>query len=107
MSKVLDIKDGDLTPLLKEADKLIFVDFWAEWCGPCKMVGPVVEELATEYENITFTKVNVDENPESTALYAVRSIPTFVVIKNNEVVYRHVGAAPKSFFVQKLKSLME
>ncbi len=77
----------------------VFVDFWAEWCGPCRMVGPVVEELANDYDGkIKFVKVNVDEANELASKYNVFSIPTLVVIKNGEVVSQQVGAASKESY---------
>ena len=79
------------------------VDFWAEWCGPCRMVGPVVEELAKEYDGKAVVgKVNVDNNPQVAMKYGIRSIPTILFIKNGEVVDRSVGAVPKSQLAGKL-----
>ena len=75
----------------------VLVDFWAEWCGPCRMIGPVVEELSNDYaEKAVVGKVNVDENPGVSAQFGIRSIPTILFIKNGEVVDRNVGAAPKA-----------
>lgn len=77
----------------------VFVDFWAEWCGPCRMVGPVVEELASEYEGkVNFVKVNVDQAGELASKYSVFSIPTLVIIKNGELVSQQVGAASKESY---------
>jgi len=107
MSKVREVSDEELQSLLIDSDKPIFIDFWAEWCGPCKMVGPVIDELSNDFNSsMEFVKVNVDEYPNYAAHYGVRSIPTFIVIKDNELVYRHSGAAPKSFFVEKISSLI-
>lgn len=108
MSKVQNITDDELGNLLSESTKPIFIDFWAEWCGPCKMVEPVIDELSIEYdEDMIFVKLNVDENPKSAAIYGVRSIPTFIVIKNNELLYRHSGAVPKSFLGEKISSILK
>ncbi len=75
----------------------VVVDFWAEWCGPCKMIGPALEELATQYgDKIKIAKVNVDENPQSPAMMGVRGIPTLFMFKDGEVVSHKVGAAPKA-----------
>ncbi|TYB77754.1 thioredoxin [Maritimibacter fusiformis] len=75
----------------------VVVDFWAEWCGPCKMIGPALEELATQYgDKIKIAKVNVDENPQSPAMMGVRGIPTLFMFKDGEVVSQKVGAAPKT-----------
>ncbi|MCX6243121.1 MAG: thioredoxin [Bacteroidetes bacterium] len=87
-----------------KADKLVVVDFSAEWCGPCRMVSPIIHELAAEYEGRIITgEVNVDENPQVTMNYKVRNIPTVLFFKNGEVVDKQVGAVPKSNY----KALVE
>jgi thioredoxin 1 len=89
------------------ADKVVMVDFWAEWCGPCRMVGPIVEELANEYgDQAVIGKVNVDENPEISMRFGIRNIPTILFLKNGEVVDKQVGAVPKHQLEEKLKSHM-
>lgn len=108
MSKVIDINEDQLQSLLGDSEMPVFIDFWAEWCGPCKMVGPVIDELSNEFDSsMKFVKVNVDENPTLTATYGIRTIPTFIVIKNNDLVYRHSGAVPKSFLAEKISSLIK
>ena len=86
----------------------VFVDFWAEWCGPCRMVGPVVEELAGDYgERVKFVKVNVDKASELASKYRVYSIPTLVVVKGGEVVATQVGAANKSHYKDMIDRVLE
>ncbi|MDA8692613.1 thioredoxin [Saprospiraceae bacterium] len=86
-----------------DSDKLVVVDFWAEWCGPCRMVSPIIDELSTEYEGkAVIGKVNVDHNSEISTKYGVRSIPTILLIKNGEVVEKHVGATTKAVLEEKM-----
>ena len=82
----------------------VLVDFWAEWCGPCRMIGPVVEELATEYQGkLKVCKVDVDQAPNTASEYGVMSIPTIAIFKNGEVVDKLVGAVPKASLVEKIE----
>jgi thioredoxin 1 len=104
MGKTLVLTDSTFEQTIN-SDKPVLVDFWAEWCGPCRMIGPVVEELATDYEGkAIIAKLNVDENPETTAKFGVRSIPTLLVFKNGQVVDKQVGAVPKSVLAGKLQA---
>jgi thioredoxin 1 len=104
MAKALEITDANFEELLKSGQPIL-VDFWAEWCGPCKMIGPVVEELAGDFEGKAIIgKLNVDDNPQVTAKFGVRSIPTLLVFKNGEVVDKQVGAVPKTVLADKISA---
>jgi len=102
MGKTIELNDSNFDEAIK-GDKPVLVDFWAEWCGPCKMIGPVVEELAGDYEGKAIVaKVNVDENPQVAGRFGIRSIPTLLVFKGGQIVDKQVGAVPKSVLAQKL-----
>ncbi|QLH34190.1 MAG: thioredoxin [Cyclobacteriaceae bacterium] len=104
MGKTIELTDSTFDQAIN-SEKPVLVDFWAEWCGPCKMIGPVVEELAGDYEGkAVVAKINVDENPQVTARFGVRNIPTLLVFKNGQVVDKQVGAVPKSVLSQKLQA---
>ncbi len=102
----IEATDSNFDELVLGADKPVIVDFWAEWCGPCRMVGPIVEEVGVEYEGkAVVAKVDVDSNPGITAKYGIRNIPTILYFKNGAVADKQVGAVPKSTIVNKLEAL--
>lgn len=103
----LEITDATFEEVLK-SDKLVMVDFWAEWCGPCRMVGPIVEELAVDYaDKVVVGKVDVDNNDEITSKFGIRNIPTILFFKNGEIVDKQVGAAQKSVLVEKIDKQLQ
>ena len=103
----VEITDANFEEVVLKSNVPVLVDFWAEWCGPCRMIGPIVDELHTEYEGKAIIgKVNVDENPGVSAKFGVRNIPTILFIKGGEVAYKSVGAVPKAQLASKLDSIL-
>lgn len=97
MSSLVELNDANFDSEIKKAAVPVLVDFWAPWCGPCKAIAPVLEELAAEYgDKLIIAKVNVDENQKSAAQFGIRSIPNMVIFKNGEEAGRIIGARPKS-----------
>ena len=103
----LEVKDSNFEELILKSDKPALVDFWAEWCGPCRMITPIVNELHDELEGkAIISKVNVDENPEICSKYGIRNIPTILFIKDGEVVDKQVGATQKNVLLDKINALL-
>ncbi len=104
----MTLTDGNFKETVLNSDKVSIVDFWAVWCGPCRMIAPSIEELAKEYDGkAVIGKLNVDENPQVSMEYGIRSIPTVLFFKNGKMVDKQVGVVPKSVLESKLKAQMQ
>ena len=105
--KPIEITDGNFEAEVLQSDKPVLIDFWAAWCAPCRMIAPIVEELAQEYDGkVKIGKLDVDSNQQTAIKYGVRSIPTVLIIKNGEVADTIIGALPKAAFVDKLNAVL-
>lgn len=93
---VIELTKENFEEIVKNSDKPVLVDFWADWCGPCKMLGPVIDELSSETDEVVFAKVNVDDEPDLAGAYGIMSIPTLILFKNGEKSAVSVGFKPKS-----------
>lgn len=103
----LEVNDSNFDEIVIKAGKPVIVDFWAEWCGPCRMVAPIIEEISREYENrAVVAKCDVDNNPQIAAKYGIRNIPTVLFFKEGKIADKQVGAVPKSNFIAKLNPLL-
>ena len=103
MGKTIELNDANFDEIIN-TDKPVLVDFWAEWCGPCRAIGPVIEELSKEYDGrVNVGKLNVDHNPQVSMNYGITSIPAILFIKGGTVVDKLVGAQPKANFVKKIE----
>jgi len=103
----LEVNDANFDEVVLKSDKLVLVDFWAEWCGPCRMIAPIMDEISKEYEGkVLVVKCNVDNSPLTPGRYGVRNIPTVLFIKNGQVADKQVGAVPKSVFISKITPLL-
>jgi thioredoxin 1 len=104
----LELTDSNFEELVIQSDKPVLVDFWAEWCGPCRMVAPIVSEIAVEYEGKAVVgKLDVDTNPEVANRFGIRNIPTILFFKDGEVADKQVGAVPKSVLTSKIENLLK
>ena len=104
MAHPIDISDDSFKQEVLDSDQPVLVDFWAEWCGPCKMIAPMVDELAHEYDGrVKFAKVNVDDNPKTAMEYGINGIPTMLIFKNGKPVKQVVGAVAKSVLQKNLE----
>lgn len=102
------MNDSNFDEVVLQADKPVVVDFWAEWCGPCRMIAPFMEEISREYEGRALVaKCDVDDSPGVSAKFGIRNIPTVLFFKNGEVANKQVGAVPKANFVSKLEALLD
>lgn len=103
----IEITDANFDEIVMKSDKPVVVDFWAEWCGPCRMVGPIIEEMHGEYDGKAIVgKVDVDSNPEISARFGVRNIPTILFIKDGKVADKSIGAVPKEQLKSKLDAIL-
>ena len=103
----LEFTDVNFEELVLQSDKPVLVDFWAEWCGPCRMVGPIVQEIGQDYDGqVVVGKLDVDSNPGVSAKFGIRNIPTILFFKGGQVVDKQVGAVPKQILVKKLEAFL-
>ncbi|MCH2480237.1 MAG: thioredoxin [Flavobacteriales bacterium] len=103
----LELTDSNFEKIVLKSDKPVLVDFWAEWCGPCRMVGPVIDELSKDFEGKAIIgKLNVDSNQISAAKYGVKSIPTVLLFKDGEMISKQVGVAPKQTYEDAINSAL-
>lgn len=102
----LELTDSNFKEEILDYEGVTVVDFWAVWCGPCKMIGPIIDEIGEKYEQVKVGKLDVDNNPETAMEYGIRSIPTILFMKDGKVIDKHVGTAPKSAFFEKVDAIL-
>jgi thioredoxin 1 len=103
----IEVNDNNFEEIVLQSDKPVLVDFWAEWCGPCRMISPLVAELSDDYNGrAIITKMDVDNNPGTAAKFGIRNIPTVLFFKNGEIADKQVGAVPKSILASKIDALL-
>lgn len=106
-NNIINVTDSNFEQEVLSSEIPVLLDYWAEWCGPCKMITPIIEELSKEYEGkATIGKLNVDENPEVSMKYGIRNIPTILILKNGEVVEKQVGVTTKAKLAEKIEAHM-
>lgn len=103
----LELTDSNFQEEIKNFKGVSVVDFWAVWCGPCKMISPIIEDLAVNYPDIKVGKVDVDSNPDTAIEYSIRSIPTVLFLKDGEVIDKHVGTGSRTMFFEKVEALLK
>ena len=107
MTKPIDVSESEFEQEVLQSETPVLVDFWADWCGPCKMIAPVVEELAEEYDGkFNFTKMDVDANPQTAMNFGIRSIPTLLIFNDGKVADQVIGAVPKGQITEKLDEVL-
>jgi len=103
----IEVTDSNFEEIVLQSDKPVLVDFWAEWCGPCRMIGPLVAELSDDYKDrAVITKMDVDSNPGTAAKFGIRNIPTILFFKGGDIADKQVGAVPKTILAAKIDALL-
>jgi thioredoxin 1 len=103
----IEVTDKNFEEVVINSDKPVIVDFWAHWCGPCRMIGPIIDEIGEEFKDkAVVVKLDVDKNPTTTFKFGIRNIPAVLFFKNGQIVDKQIGTAPKSRFVTKLEALL-